>query len=155
MIDGYYYLHTNGDLIFKPGTDCAVDIRDSNFARCMWPIDLHDRMTAWGVIVEGFALGANLPRVIELANKWGCTDADADVYAGRIGVVFAWTGEHWLATPRKLSTRETLKGFPVGHGGSKVEAMANLAKEMGLQAGKMWRATFPDLLEAAAKESAQ
>jgi len=38
MIEGYYYLHMNGDLIYKRETgDTAADIRESDFAVAMWP----------------------------------------------------------------------------------------------------------------------
>lgn len=39
-IEGWYYLHSNGALIYKPDHDGTVaDIRDSNFARGLWPMD--------------------------------------------------------------------------------------------------------------------
>ena len=53
IMDGWYYLHTNGDLIYKrdlPGT--AADIRESPFAVMLWPIDRKDRATAWRELVK-------------------------------------------------------------------------------------------------------
>jgi len=70
---GYYYLHTNGDLIYKrfdPGEDV------SDLVRRVWPVDIRDRATAWRIVLEGLALGARVSRVRELATKWGCTAAD-------------------------------------------------------------------------------
>lgn len=47
-IIGWYYLHQNSDLIYKHefgGT--AADIRESDFARGLWPMDPEDRAGAW------------------------------------------------------------------------------------------------------------
>jgi hypothetical protein len=49
-LQGWYYLHTNGSLIYKRelgGT--AADIRESDFARAMWPLDPADRAGAWRI----------------------------------------------------------------------------------------------------------
>ena len=56
---GYYYLHENGDLIYKPGPDAVVDIRDSDLARGIWPLDQADRAGAWRIVVEAGAAGAD------------------------------------------------------------------------------------------------
>lgn len=77
-MDGYYYLHTNGDLIFKK---FEPEI-DSTFVRKIWPIDLTNRMHAWRKVVESLALNANVERVKELASKWECDLKDAVEYLG-------------------------------------------------------------------------
>ena len=75
---GWYYLHTNGDLIYKRDLDgTASDIRESTFARGLWPMDPSDRSGAWRILVESLAAEANPVRVKELADKWECNDADA------------------------------------------------------------------------------
>ena len=46
-IEGWYYLHENGDMIYKRelgGTD--ADIRESSFAKMLWPFDPDDRAGA-------------------------------------------------------------------------------------------------------------
>lgn len=73
---GYYYLHTNGDMIYKPHGNPA-DFAESDFVRCWWPVDLTDRESAWKVVLEGFALGGNEDRLAELARKWGLTYEDS------------------------------------------------------------------------------
>jgi len=146
-IQGWYYLHTNGDLIFKPHPEAAVDIRDSDFARHLWPMDPDDREGAWKILVEAHALGANHARVDELAAKWGCNNADADNYAGRLGVTIQRDGDAWCATGPGF---QDIQSSPVGFGGTKLEAMANLARALGMSSGKMWAPTFRDLLKKAA-----
>lgn len=149
-IEGWYYLHTNGSLIYKPelgGT--AADIRESDFARCMWPMDRADRMGAWNILVEGLALGADKERVAELAAKWACDDTDADQYASRLGVTLQLDGNAWCATGPGF---ENLQESPAGFGDTKLEAMAELAKDLKLPAGKMWRTTLKDLLAELAKD---
>lgn len=77
--DGYYYLHTNGDLIFKR---CMPEA-DSPFVKAVWHIDATDRGNAWKILLESLALGANTPRVKVLAYKWGCDREDIVQYMRR------------------------------------------------------------------------
>ncbi|WDS36201.1 hypothetical protein [Pseudoxanthomonas sp.] len=150
-IQGWYYLHENGDLIYKPNPDSACDIRDSDFARCMWPMDPGNREGAWNILVEALALGAHRDRVEALANKWGCDDADAERYADRIGVVLELDGNAWCAHWVNFTN---MQEHPVGFGATKLEAMAELAKALGLPAGKMWRTTLKDLISSSSKVAA-
>jgi hypothetical protein len=47
-IQGWYYLHTNGSLIYKRDFDGTVaDFRDSDFVRAFWPLDPSDREGPW------------------------------------------------------------------------------------------------------------
>ena len=144
-ITGWYYLHENNDLIYKPSPDAIADIRDSDFAKCVWPIDPENRELAWDILVESLALGAKESRIITLAAKWNCTDADADIYADRVGVKITTDGNQFCAT--RLDFLD-LQQSPAGFGDSKLEAMAALAKELGLKPGKMWRDTFKELLKS-------
>jgi hypothetical protein len=146
-IAGYYYLHTNGQLIFKPGTECAADIRESDFARMLWPCDPADRLGAWRILIESLSLGANEDRINELASKWACDDTDADEFASRAGIRLFMDGNAWCATATDF---ENLQESPAGFGMSKLQAMAELAKAMGFKAQKMWGTTFPEMLQGAA-----
>jgi len=72
-MDGYYYLHTNGDLIYKrfcPETD-------SPFVKKIWPVDTTDRGNAWQIALEAIALGANHRRIREISKKWKLTFVDS------------------------------------------------------------------------------
>ena len=145
MITGYYYLHQNRDLIYKPGSKSAIDIRDSDFAIGMWPMDPANRMTAWNLLVEALAAGANPGRVSALAAKWACNDHDAVNYADRIGCVLGEDGN------KKTATRVdfvNLQESPCGFGDTRLEAMADLAKQLGYLPGKMWTPGFADLMLA-------
>lgn len=83
---GWYYLHTNGDLIFKCELgETAADIRESDFARCMWPMRPDDRAGAWDIAVEGLALGARKERVAELAGVLCGIPKPVDPMADREG----------------------------------------------------------------------
>lgn len=148
--NGWYYLHVNGELIYKPSSDAAMDIRDSDLARCMWPMDIQDRECAWNILVEGLALGASKSRVNELAQKWFCDDDDAERYAKRLGISICRDGNMWCATGPGFTN---LQESPAGFGETKLEAMAELAKDMKLQSGKMWRATFKDMLKGKAAQA--
>lgn len=146
-IKGWYYLHTNNDLIYKPHPDAACDIRDSDFARHLWPVDPDDREGAWRLLVEAHSLGAKPERIASLAAKWGCDDEDAENYANRIGVTIQRDGNAWCATAPGF---ENLQESPAGFGETKLEAMGSLARELGMAAGMMWAPTFHDLLKKVA-----
>lgn len=142
---GWYYLHENGELIYKPSPDAIQDIRDSNFCRAAWAVDGEDREQAWRILVESLSLGAIFGRVKELADKWGCADEDADVYAERIGVVLTLDGDQWCATRTDFVN---LQESPAGFGSTKLAAMAQLCYALGFKADKLgWGATFKDLLK--------
>lgn len=143
-IQGWYYLHENGDLIYKRelgGT--AADIRESPFARALWPMDPTDRANAWDILVEALAAGANKSRVMELADKWGCTEADAQTYGEVRGVNLQPDGNAMMATRMDFIN---LQESPAGFGDSSLEAMAELCKELGYAPAKMWGKGFADLL---------
>jgi len=76
----YYYLHTNGDLIHKR---TEPEVEPGGFVSHVWQIDPTDRATAWMVILEGLALGANVPRVKQLAQHWHCSAQDLVAYISR------------------------------------------------------------------------
>jgi hypothetical protein len=82
MKDGYYYLHTNGDLIWRNAfvVDSDVTYFDSDFVKRHWPINVKDRGTAYHLVYEALALGARIERVTELASKWGLTKEDSFEY---------------------------------------------------------------------------
>lgn len=144
MVEGYYYLHTNGSLIYKRALDgIEADFRESDLVRMFWPCDVADRETLWRLLVEALALGADKARVIELAIKWGATNDDARIYAQRVGCELFMDGDQWCATDRHFVN---VQESPCGFGQTCLEAMAELCKALGYQGGKTWGATFADLL---------
>ena len=146
-IVGWYYLHQNGDLIYKPDHDGVVaDIRDSDFARGLWPIAPADRLGAWTIVVEGLAAGALPARVRELADKWKCSDEDAAIYVECIGVRLFKDGAAWCATRADFTD---LQASPTGFGERAYEALAALAKALGYVPSKMWGRSFADLVKTA------
>lgn len=145
MMEGWYYLHTNGDLIYKRelgGT--AADLRESDFVKVMWPVDPSDRAGAWRILVEALAFGANRARIDELATKWGCTDADAMHYADHLDLVLKMDGNAWCVHSHDF---ENSQESDVGFGGTPLEAFADYANSLRLKPSKMWGATFHDLVK--------
>lgn len=141
---GWYYLHTSGDLIYKHNLgETVADIRESNFAKAMWPFDPQDRSGAWRILVEAKSIGASESRIKALAEQWGCNDADAAIYAEHVGCRVYRDGDAWCATCLNFID---LQVSPAGFGSTALEAMAVLCKELGFVGGKMWNATFADLL---------
>jgi len=145
MIQGWYYLHANGDLIFKRemgGT--STDIRESDFAVTLWPIDIENRRGAWDILVEAWAAGARKSRTQELADKWGCDDQDAEHYADIVGVNIFLDGNRWCATRKDFVN---IQESPAGFGHNALEAMAELAKKLGYKPYKTIGQSFSDLLK--------
>lgn len=143
-ITGWYYLHVNGDMIYKRDMgETAADIRESDFARGLWPLDPQDRAGAWRICVEGLAAGARKERIMDLAKQWGCDEKDAPNYANYLGGNIAMDGDLWCATgPGFRDLQLDLAGF----GPTPVEAFADLCKSLGYSPAKMWGHTFKSLL---------
>jgi len=149
-IDGWYYLHTNGDLIYKRelgGT--AADIRESSFARGLWPFDHTARECVWNILIEAGAAGANQKRIKELAVKWQCDDKDAIIYADFLGVKLSRDGNQQCATRIDFIN---LQESPAGFGDTNLDAMIDLCKTLGYRPSKMWGPTFSGLLKPVIKE---
>ena len=143
-IAGWYYLHENGDLIYKSDYEgVAADIRDSSFAVGLWPCDPRDREGAWSILVEALASGANKERIEQLAEKWGCNDKDAPNYASRVKCTLTKDGSAWLATRYDFIN---LQESPSGFGDTALEAFAELAKDLGYKPATMWADSFKRLL---------
>lgn len=143
-IIGWYYLHENGSLIYKPGSDSASDIRESDVARALWSIDPASRSDAWTILVEALAAGANPERVQELAVKWQCDDEDAQEFSSRIGCRLQLDGNQWCATREDFID---LVQSPAGFGHTALGAMSALCKELGYRPAKMWGVSFSNLLK--------
>lgn len=146
QIDGYYYLHTNGELIWKPYLDGGqvADFRESSFVQHFWTINLKDREKAWSLLIEALSIGAHKERVVELATLWKCTNQDAAIYAEHIGINLYMDGTAWCASRRDAID---LQMSPHGFGDTALEAMADLAKQLGMRAQKPWGPTFRSLVE--------
>ena len=144
---GYYYLHENGSLIWKQYLDGGqvADFRESSLVRHFWQMDLDDRAEAWSLLVEASALGVERSRIDGLIALWGCNDIDAAVYAEQIGIRLYRDGDAWCATKRDFVD---LQESPAGVGPTCLEAMADLCKQLGFKAQKMWGHTFVDLVAA-------
>lgn len=145
MIEGYIYLHTNGRLIYKRNLDStAADLRESTFVRAFWPVDPTKRDGAWRILVEASASDAYNGDVVELAEKWGCTDEDAQKYAEFEDFKLFMDGDHWCATRKDFVD---IHESPCGFGKTALEAISNLCKALQYRPRKMWGQNFSDLLK--------
>lgn len=142
-MDGWYYLHTNGTMHWKPQADAIIDIRESDFAVAGWPVETEERESAWRIIVEGLAAGARPAQIAGLAVKFGCDDEDAAIYAERVGCTLELDGDQWCA---KAGNFENLQESPAGFGTKAYEALSELALALGYRPSKMWGPTFSGLL---------
>lgn len=134
-MNGYYYLHENGDLIHKPISYTEADFIESDFVKAYWYFDSKDRETAWTILVEGLVLGANKERVMELCEKWGCDDEDGLVYADRVGLQLSLDGDQWMANFQNFIN---LAESPAGFGNTVLEAIVDLVKDEGIHSKSPW-----------------
>lgn len=99
MIAGYYYLHANGEVLYKRASpSCISDFENSDFVRLWWPVEPDDRRGAWRILIEATAHGANPERVANLARAWHCDNADAAEYARREGIDLREDAGEYVAT---------------------------------------------------------
>lgn len=140
---GWYYLHENNELLYKPGEDSCADIRDSDLARGLWPMDPENRAGAWRIVIEAGASGAKAERVTSLAEQWGCDDVDAKHYAEYLGVNLFIDGTAWCATKKDFIN---LQESPSGFGKTAREALTALAINLNYRPSKMWGASFEQLV---------
>jgi len=119
---GWYYLHTNGELIFK-----RFRPDEGDFVRKIWPCDVTDRGNAWLIAIEAKALGANPQRISDLASKWGLSDEDAQNFVEHAGNQFRLfrDGDKWCAT---FGDFVNLQESQAGFGDTCLEALSELAK---------------------------
>jgi plasmid maintenance system killer protein len=119
---GYYYLHTNGDLIFRR----TYPDLGSDFVRRIWPLYPDNRGSAWGICVEALALGAREGRIKELQDKWQLFNEDAVDFADYCGLKISMDGDQWCAT---LDDFTNLQESPAGFGDDALHAFAELLKQ--------------------------
>ena len=133
-IDGYYYLHTNGSLIYKRaiGVDDVKDYLSSDFVVAVWPFNASKRATAWVIATEALALGANKERVMELKEKWGLTDDDAKIFAKRADLEIFKDGDQFCAVFNDFTN---MQECPAGFGDTALEALADLAGNRNIKKG--------------------
>lgn len=148
-----YYLHVNGDLIYKPNTDTqSADIRESDFAVALWFMDAGNRADAWRILVEATAAGANKDRIFGLATKWGCTNEDALNYANYLDLTLEMDGPDFCVKP---SWFVNLEESEAGFGPTAIEAFADLATQLGYKPSKMWGNSFHDLVQEKSPDNKQ
>lgn len=76
---GYYYLHTNGDLIWKPAivVDSDPGYFDSPFVKKVWRIDTEDRQTSVEILSEAKKDDiTRSERIKEIEKKSNITEKD-------------------------------------------------------------------------------
>lgn len=83
---GYYYLHTNGSMIYKNAFAVESDPNyfDSDFVKKYWRFNSESRRDAWTMVLEGLALGMDRTRARELVDKWGLTFDDCMEMLSRV-----------------------------------------------------------------------
>lgn len=142
-LQGWYYLHTNGDLIYKNSPNAIQDIRESDLCHSAWPF-VNSRDNAWGILVEANSLFTRKERIKELTEKWNCNDTDAINYAKFIGIEVGIDGNKCFAHRADFTN---IQESPIGYGDTYLDAMSELAKNLGYSGGKMWSSTFQDLVK--------
>jgi len=120
---GYFYLHANGDLIWK-----RFRPEPSPFVRRIWAVSSGDpRTNAWLIAVEALALGAPKERIFELKEKWGLSDDEAQEFAKKFDLRLYLDGDQWCATRNDFVN---LQESDAGFGPTALEALSELVKAL-------------------------
>jgi hypothetical protein len=129
-IEGWYYLHENGDLIYKRdlGPGSKPEVEPGGFVRKVWKVDPSNRVHAWLVVVEATALGGRAERIAELREKWGLTDEDGAQFAERSNLKLWRDGDQFCAAFHDFVN---IQESQVGFGRTAVDAFADLARQGG------------------------
>lgn len=127
-VEGFYYLHTNGDLIYKKNFSDSVwaDLNESNFVVKFWPFTKF-RNNAWDIATQAKALGASENRVQELVEKWGLTDEDSEKYLELEGLQLTRDGDKWCVVRKEGFTN--IQECNAGFGDDVVTAISQLYVE--------------------------
>lgn len=151
-MNGWYYLHAGGDVIWKGAAYTSEDdLRSSDFVVAYWPFREGDREWLWMTLVEATALGADAQAVARFAEKNGANDTDAHEFCKRIDVTVAREGSGWFVVPTLSARRavaasladEPLPPAVVGRGPTVLAALADLAKASGWAPAAKSGGTFP------------
>ena len=133
---GYYYLHEDGSLIYKPLAVVESDPSyfDSPFVRKVWVLDSDARESRWDIVVEALALGADRKRVDDLAESWKLTNGDAYEYANRRSFSLVETNEgplcwHAIANDPSPNPSTIVRGT----GATALDAIADLSKKAAIR----------------------
>ena len=111
-MDGYYYLHTNGDLIHKSKHADTSDFEESDFVKQWWVIDLESRMDVYNMLIRASMLGVKKERVAKLIKHWNITDSDAENYVDGVGLVWKMDGNAFCVhSPNFTNLQENNAGF--------------------------------------------
>lgn len=142
IVEGWYYLHTNGSLVYKPALDPKVesDIVNSDFALAMWRLDSRDRRNAWRILIEAAALGLAADRLEAMSELWNCSDNDATTYAYHIGLNLQYSPSRGWMT----GTHNCKYGASAA---TALGALKLLCQTMGYVGGKPAPKSFEDLLK--------
>ncbi|KKL84627.1 hypothetical protein LCGC14_1962840 [marine sediment metagenome] len=133
-LDGYYYLHENGDLIYKRYLDAeqVIDFENSPFVKKYWLMDTNNRANAWFIAIEAAAFGARKSRIADLVEKWKLTDEDAQTFVKVTDLKLTKEGDQWMAT---FDDFVNLQESQAGFGSTCFDALVELSKE-GLLTGE-------------------
>jgi len=142
--EGWYYLHQNGSLIYKNDPDACADIRESDFALALWPLNTAERACCWRILVEALAAGAEPVHVKQLAEHWNCDDEDAGRYASYLGARLFRDGDNWCATRADFVD---IMSSPYGFGLTALDAFAALAKALGYKPATLCGLEFSSLVK--------
>ena len=121
----WYYLHENGDLIFKR---TKPEVEQGGFIRKIWPFDSERRGRAYILLIEAAAMGARKDRIDELVKKWCITDEDCREFAKRANLKLFRDGSLWCATFDDFKNIQESKS---GFGDTAFHALVALCKEGG------------------------
>lgn len=135
MLTGHFFLNTDGDVFYKSiiSSEALKPYYDNPYIRAIWAFDPADPRKSANILVEALAAGADRNRVFELAKRWGRTDETMRQYAEGLDLIVEMDENAWCV---KRKDFECLATDPAGFGHTVLEALAELAVQLGYEARK-------------------
>lgn len=123
-IIGFYYAHTNGELIFKHE---KPEMELGGFVKRVWPFDPEDRSGAYCILIEASVIGAKQERIAQLLERWQITDDDCITVAGPMhGMLIIQNGPRGSCS--KWAAKWVDDDITVGYGATAFESMVCLVR---------------------------
>lgn len=89
----YFYLHTNGRIIFKKRTS-EEELEESPFVQAWWKINTDEVSDMIRMLIRAHTIGTK-EDMDDLVRAWNISDADCEVYAKKEGLKYERVGGMW------------------------------------------------------------
>lgn len=126
---GFFYLHTNGELIYKPEATISrrQDLEESDFVVQYWPVASNHRTSLWTCLIEAAARGANQSCIDHMKKTHDITNEDAAGFARALDFKLVGNGRFFVAFNYNFIDQ---KHSAIGFGETAFDAIIDFQKRL-------------------------